>query len=114
MKRQIDIFTSGREKVGWIEVSDDGEISSNISSSLQDVALTLEQLIKDAIAQGLTVRQSQKKDDKVLEFQKKILSKDPSFVLALRDKINRTKIGNSRVFAVLNMGAGAFVYGGVK
>lgn len=102
MKNTLDLFTSRRERVGWIEVADNGRISCNVSSSFGDVADALEQLIKEAISRGLIIRQSEVREGKILEIQKSVSSKEDSFIFALRDKINRTRFGAQRIFAIIS------------
>lgn len=115
MRNKLDLFTSRKERVGWIEVADNGRISSTVSSSLGDVANTLEQIIKDAISNGLTIRQSRVCEGKILEIPELVTPKEEAFILALRDKINRTRFGMQRVFAILcrNMDS-CLIEGGAK
>ncbi len=96
----LELFTSRREKIGWIEFDNDGKISCNVSTSLENVADDLEKLIKDAISNGLTVRRAEQSGDKIFEVQMKVSSKEEGFIQALKDKINRTKFDNQRIFAV--------------
>ena len=100
MGNRIELFKTKREKIGWIEINDNGKISSNVSTSFESIAIALEKLIKDAISNGLYIRQPKVYGNNILMIQKKITSKEKSFIGALKDKINQTKFDKERVFAI--------------